>query len=150
MRGYLLLATLFSSMLISHYAFAECLIAMNFRGATLANGENFQVVDDAISGTLTTINIDGAKTTVSPGDLECSALDTYTALCAGVFGDHGKTIELYAVDESLQKVVFVQTRTNMPDIMRLLSGGKAMVGDLAGHCDQREAIDIPQDPEAGQ
>lgn len=116
-------------------ALAECFEATNVKGATMINGDHYQLSDDGYGDQVFRITIEGDKASVPESGLECAPLRDTIALCYGSPELVETTIEVYSIDRAASRLILTQSRTGFPSPLEAFNGGKVMIGDIVGNCE---------------
>ena len=125
------LFTLILFIAFSSQAYAQCFVVGDLKGHSARENENFEVIDDAISGQKFIIEINGENSSVTPNDMSCLEVSVNSLMCFSQASDKKSTVETWTVYPSNNKVVYTKAINGYG----VFDGGKLLVGSVKGRCE---------------
>ena len=114
----------------SNIALGECWLVGNLSGQSAKAYAGYRVGADGLSGKSFKITFDGEASSVEPSNgLSCSQASSKLLFCGGKDGPSA-TIETWAVDASLTKILYTQVRSGYG----AMDGNTLFVGEVLGKC----------------
>lgn len=125
-----------STILISATAHADCWLVANLHGRAAMSGDNYNFIDDGVSGNIFQISIKGKTASVFDVRSGYSPEMEYTPVSGntivGIYQSGGGiTVETWSITSD-KKVIYSKVM-NTPGI-QMMTSTKAFVGEVVGNC----------------